>query len=236
MGKSRDFRGPRRRGFDDDDAFFGGPPGGGGGGGGGYGGGPRPFGGGGGFSRPAPVVEGPVVEATVKWFNPEKGFGFVALGDGSGDAFLHVGVLQSSGHDSVPPGAKLKVNIGQGQKGPQVTHVSEVDTSTATAEPPRRSGPRPGGFGGGGGGFGGGGGRGAPDMSTAVDMTGTVKWFNPDKGFGFVAVGDGGKDVFVHVSVLARAQLAHLAEGQVVSMKVVQTPKGREAVSLALQD
>ncbi|MBV8166381.1 MAG: cold shock domain-containing protein [Alphaproteobacteria bacterium] len=220
MGKSRDFRGPRRRGFDDD-VFAPGddyrPP-------------SRPFGGG--FSRPAPVVEGPVVEATVKWFNPEKGFGFVALADGSGDAFLHVGVLQASGHDSVPPGAKLQVNIGQGQKGPQVTAVSSVDTSTAT-EPVRRSGPRPGG----GGGFGGGGGgRGAPDMSTAVQMTGTVKWFNPDKGFGFVAVNDGGKDVFVHVSVLARAQLSHLAEGQTVSMQVVQTPKGREAVSLEPQD
>lgn len=229
MGKSRDFRGPRRRGFDDD-AFF---PGEGGGGGGGYGS-PRPPFGGGGFSRPAPIVEGPVVEATVKWFNPEKGFGFVALADGSGDAFLHVGVLQASGHDSVPPGAKLQVNIGQGQKGPQVTAVSSVDTSTASAEPPRRSGPRPGGFGGGGGG---GGMRGGPpDLSNAVQMTGTVKWFNPDKGFGFVAVGDGGKDVFVHVSVLARAQLAHLAEGQAVSMQVVQTPKGREAVTLSLAD
>jgi CspA family cold shock protein len=228
MGKSRDFRGPKRRGFDDEQ-FFPGPAG--GGGGGGYS--PRPPFGGGGFSRSAPVVEGPVVEATVKWFNPEKGFGFVALADGSGDAFLHVGVLQASGHDAVPPGAKLQVNIGQGQKGPQVTAVASVDTTTAT-EPVRRSGPRPGG-----GGFGGGsagGPRGAPDMSTAVQMTGTVKWFNPDKGFGFVAVDDGGKDVFVHVSVLARAQLSHLAEGQVVSMQVVQTPKGREAVSLDPQD
>jgi len=224
MGKSRDFRGPRRRGFDDD-AFF---PGGGGGGGGGYGGGdrPRPFGGGG-FSRPAPVIEGPVVEATVKWFNPEKGFGFVALADGSGDAFLHVGVLQASGHDSVPPGAKLQVNIGQGQKGPQVTAVSSVDTSTAT-EPVRRSGPRPGG----GGGFGGGGGgpRGAPDMSTAVQMTGTVKWFNPDKGFGFVAVNDGGKDVFVHVSAVERSGMHTLNEGQKVSFEVV-TERGKTAAA-----
>ncbi|MEJ0070435.1 MAG: cold shock domain-containing protein [Pseudomonadota bacterium] len=67
-------------------------------------------------------------------------------------------------------------------------------------------------------------------------MIGTVKWFNPDKGFGFVAVGDGGKDVFVHVSVLARAQLAHLAEGQRVSMRVADTPKGREALSLQLDE
>ena len=47
---------------------------------------------------------GPPVDATVKWFNEEKGFGFVELGDGSGDAFLHIGVLQNSGHDVVAPG------------------------------------------------------------------------------------------------------------------------------------
>jgi CspA family cold shock protein len=216
MGKSRDFRGPRRRGFDDDqfspaDSYQ--PRG---------GSAPRPFGGGG-FSRPAPVVEGPVVGATVKWFNPEKGFGFVALADGSGDAFLHAGVLQASGHESVAPGTQMQINVGQGQKGPQVTRVVEVDASTAT-EPARRpsAGPR--------------GPRSAPDMSSAIEMSGTVKWFNPDKGFGFVAVGDGGKDVFVHVSVLARAQISHLGEGQRVAMQVVETQKGREAVSIQLDE
>ncbi len=62
----------------------------------------------------------------------------------------------------------------------------------------------------------------------------TVKWFNGEKGFGFVTVPDGGKDVFLHISVLERAQLTHLAEGQRVSMRVVDTPKGREAISIAL--
>ncbi|WP_368744457.1 cold-shock protein, partial [Desertibaculum subflavum] len=91
-------------------------------------------------------------------------------------------------------------------------------------------------FGGGGGGFGGPrpprAPRQAPDPSTAVDVSGKVKWFNGQKGFGFVAADDGGKDVFVHISVLERAGLATLGEGQPVSMKVVDTPKGREAISL----
>jgi len=69
-----------------------------------------------------------------------------------------------------------------------------------------------------------------------IEIAGAIKWFDVAKGFGFIVPDDGGKDVFVHVSVLARAQLSHLAEGQTVSMQVVQTPKGREAVSLEPQD
>ncbi|CAK0772815.1 putative cold shock protein A [uncultured Gammaproteobacteria bacterium] len=70
-------------------------------------------------------------------------------------------------------------------------------------------------------------------MSAAVEMNGSVKWFNADKGFGFVAADDQGKDVFVHVSVLG-AGVVRLAENQAVLMRVIETPKGREAVSISL--
>jgi cold shock protein len=171
------------------------------------------------------MAEGPEVDAVVKWFNGQKGFGFVELGDGSGDAFLHVAVLQQSGRQSVLPGSKMRVATAQGPKGRQVARVISVDESTAT-EAPRRP-PREGG---GGGGFS----RGPRDLSSAVEMTGTVKWFNTDKGFGFIAPEGGGKDVFIHISVLGRSGIAGLAEGQQVSMRVVETPKGREAVSISL--
>ena len=68
------------------------------------------------------------VDAIVKWFKADKGFGFVELADGAGDAFLHINALQSAGHELVPPGSKLKVVVGQGMKGAQVTRVVEVDT------------------------------------------------------------------------------------------------------------
>jgi CspA family cold shock protein len=214
----------RRRGFDDDFSFDRAPPG--------------------DIARPAPSWPssagfGPEHDATVKWFNPEKGFGFVALSDGSGDAFLHANTLNQSGHSAVSPGATLRVRIGQGQKGRQVSEVLSVDESTATPSASRGVGaaraPSAGGFGDRGGGFSGGAAprRGAP-TGPAVEMQGTVKWYNATKGFGFVAPAEGGKDVFVHASALQRAGVMQLAEGQTIWMDVVQGAKGPEAASIRI--
>ena len=167
---------------------------------------------------------GPAVDAVVKWFNPEKGFGFVELADGSGDAFLHIAVLERGGHDAVLPETKLRVQVGQGQKGSQVTAVLELDASTAAASRPTMSARMSGG------------GRERPDSAAASELAGTVKWFNGQKGFGFVVAEDGGKDVFLHISIVDRAGIQVLPEGQQVRMRVVTTQKGREAISVALID
>jgi len=63
---------------------------------------------------------------------------------------------------------------------------------------------------------------------------GIVKWFNSQKGFGFIQPSDGGKDVFVHISILGPSGIQSLTEGQPVTMQVVDTPKGREALSISL--
>ena len=203
--KDRDFRPARRRAFDDDN----------------YEAPWRDF-------RSAPefnaqrfeAPSGLPVQAVVKWYNPDKGFGFVQLADGSGDAFLHVSVAERSGHDSVPPGATLEVRAGPGAKGPQVTEILSVDTSTAPQEPPRRGRPeRP---------------IYSSDNQTAVEETGTVKWYNAEKGFGFIGSDRDGKDIFVHASMLKRAGIADLAEGQHVAVDVVDGRKGPEAASLRL--
>ena len=206
MGRGRDW-GHRRRDYDDDQPDWGGPP-------------QQSF-------RRSPRYDagpsGPAIDATVKWFNAEKGFGFVELNVGSGDAFLHAAVLEAAGHDSVEPGAKLSVQVGVGQKGRQVTAVLAVEENAAAPERrPMRSLPRASG------------GRERHDPSTASTVEGTVKWFKSDKGFGFVLDDNGLKDVFVHISVVERSGLATLVEGQRVSMKVVATPKGREAISIRL--
>jgi len=217
MGRGKDFR-DRRRGYSDEPTepspAFGRPP-------------PRSF------DRSAreqsrPVPTGPERQAKVKWFNGEKGFGFVELTDGSGEAFLHISVVEAAGHSALEPGTTLTVRVGQGAKGPQITEVTAVDASTA--EPSR--GPRPGGRPPGD--------RPVRDRSferptgPAEDVDGQVKWYDPKKGFGFVAV-EGSKDVFIHRSVLAREGISELAEGQRIHMKVVPGAKGLEAIGVALK-
>ncbi len=72
------------------------------------------------------------------------------------------------------------------------------------------------------------------ERGTGVEIAGTVKWYNPRKGFGFITPGGGGKDVFVHASTLERSGLSQLSDGQGVRMQVVQGAKGPEAATLTL--
>ncbi|HTT81184.1 MAG TPA: cold-shock protein [Stellaceae bacterium] len=211
MEKDRNFRQQRRRRSFDDQEFE--PP-------------PRDFGSAPRFARPRfEEPSGPPVGAVVKWFKPEKGFGFVELSDGSGDAFLHATVLARGGVAAVQPGDTLEVRVAQGQRGPQITEVLNVDTSTgvamAASRPPRAGGfrPPPGD---------------RPPLEVIGQETGTVKWYNSMKGFGFIVRDGGGKDVFVHASALQRAGLASLDEGQRVVVDIAEGRKGPEAAAIRL--
>jgi CspA family cold shock protein len=171
----RSFREPRRRGFDDGGFAPGRPD--------------R-------FTAAAP--SGPPAGATVKWFSPEKGFRFVVLGDGSGDAFLHASVVEQSGQDAaaLQPGAELRVRIAQGLKGPQVSELLEIDIGKAASSPEPRPGRRPA--------------EGQPLDRKRTRMIGTVKWYSPVKHFGFVAVDSGRQEVFVHVAALQQSGISNL--------------------------
>jgi CspA family cold shock protein len=68
-----------------------------------------------------------------------------------------------------------------------------------------------------------------------IESDGSVKWYNPQKGFGFIALADGGKDVFVHATALERSGLSSLTEGQRVRVKIVRGAKGPETRSIRLK-
>ena len=164
---------------------------------------------------------GPPVRGVVRWFNPEKGFGFVELSDGSGDAFLHGSVLAQSGINAVQPGETLEIRVGPGHKGPHVTEVISVDSSTAAPVAQRRSSFRAGTSNG-------------LSSGTSVEETGVVKWFNAERGYGFITLSSGEDDIFVHVSALERSGLTSLGEGQPVVVDVVEGRKGLEAARVRL--
>jgi CspA family cold shock protein len=150
------------------------------------------------------------VSAVVKWYNPSKGFGFVKPADGSSDAFLHASVVAQAGYQELSEGATLVCDIAAGPRGPQVAAIHRVEAPT---EPVARHRPRQ--FGGGGGGGGGG------DV-----VEGKVKFFNAEKGFGFITPDDGGKDVFVSARTLNRTGITSLSADQRVRVTTRMGQKG----------
>jgi CspA family cold shock protein len=158
--------------------------------------------------------------ATVKWFNATKGFGFVTLDDGS-DAFCHASALTNLSSTELPQGATVFCDVAQGQRGMQVTIVHSVDMSTAEAQPMSR-GPRPSS-------------RGPRESFGSGPMgDGHVKFFNEQKGFGFVVPETGGADVYVHASALRRSGVPTLMPEQRVRFSTRQGMKGVEVDRIEL--
>lgn len=186
-----------------------------GGGGGGYnsgggdrggfggGGGPRGGGGGqggGGFSRmPAQVVG--TGKGTVKFFNSDKGFGFIQQETGGEDVFVHISAVERAGLSGLGEGQQLEYNlVDRGGK------VSAQDIQIVGDVVEVKSGGAP---------AGGGDRGGAPQRElTGEKATGTVKFFNSMKGFGFLVRDDGQPDAFVHISAVERSGLSQINEGE----------------------
>ena len=110
------------------------------------------------------------------------------------------------------------MRVASAQRGPQVTEVISVDSSTAAPpRPPRKSSRSP---------------LDRQPLEASVQEMGTVKWYNAAKGFGFIVLDGGGNDVFVHVSALQRAGITSSSEGQRVSVGVGEGRKGLEAAAI----
>jgi CspA family cold shock protein len=227
----------RRRGKDKRDGFgednfdsFGGPPGdftpheafqgdrfgggdrggfGGGNRGGGFGGGNRGGGGdrgggggGGGFNRmPAQVVG--TGKGTVKFFNGQKGFGFIQQDSGGEDVFVPISAVERAGLEGLAEGQELEFNLVErgGVVSAQDLQVvgDVIPVQSRGGDRGERGGER----------------EAAPRRElTGEKATGTVKFFNSMKGFGFLTRDDGQPDAFVHISAVERSGLAGINEGE----------------------
>lgn len=156
-------------------------------------------------SSPQAGSDGSSVTAKVKWFNPAKGFGFVAPTDGTPDAFLHVSVVHTAGLRTLRQGATIVCNLTEGPKGPQVTAIETIDNSTVVDDLPEGD-------------------------ETVLD--GEIKFFAADKGYGFGVSESGGHDIFIGIGALQRSNLDRLESGQRVRMHVQDGKKGPMATKV----
>lgn len=224
-GRGRDKR--DRFGEDDFDPFFagqdrfgggndrfGGAPAGGGDDRGGFGGGNRGgFGGGGGGARggmPAQVVgQG---RGTVKFFNAAKGFGFIQREEGGDDVFVHISAVERAGLEGLAEGQQLEfqlVDRGGKVSASDLSVVGDVIAVEKREPAPQR-------------------------QLTGERASGTVKFFNAMKGFGFITRDDGQPDAFVHISAVERSGLSGLNENDRVEFDIEVDRRGKySAVNLS---
>jgi len=187
-----------------------------GGGGGGFrGGGSGGFRGGAGGGMPPQVVgEG---KGVVKFFNPQKGFGFIVRDDGGEDVFVHISAVEQAGLTDLADGQPLEFTLVD--RGGRVSATNlRIEGEPMAVE---RSGAGAGG--------GPGGGGGPQRQLTGEKASGTVKFFNAMKGFGFIQRDDGQPDAFVHISAVERAGIPTLNEGDRLDFELEVDRRGKYA-------
>ena len=136
--------------------------------------------------------------------------------------FCHLTAAQASGHDTLPQGAAVSCEIVHGDRGPQISRILSVEPATGPGpadrgQPSHTQYPGP---------------QAAAPASSFTEMPGTVKFFDPARGFGFVVPDDGGREVFVHSGVLFRSGMTDLAPGQRVFVRAESVPRGLQATDI----
>lgn len=169
-----------------------------------------------GYFQEAPAAAPAVLDAEVLWFNAAKGFGFVKLPDGA-EAYLHIRVVEAAGRTDLPEGTQLKVTVEDAPRGRQVVKVFAIQDQGPKAPTSVRQL------------------DGRTDGTDAqLEIDGSVKWYNSEKGFGFISPDNGEKDVFVHATALGRSGLSSQEEGQRVVFQSAPGKKGMEVRSIRL--
>lgn len=154
------------------------------------------------------------INAVVKWYKPEKGYGFVINENIEVDIFIHFSALDTASLSRLDEGDEIVCDIGEGPTGGlQVIKIIEVRFMQREKwSPPAFLE-----------------GRIASYNGDIIEIEGEIKWFNPIKGFGFIYPDDNGRDIYLPAYVLHNAGFERIDGGVRVAMKVISSKKGREA-------
>lgn len=150
----------------------------------------------------------------VKWYDADKGYGFVVPDEGGPDVMVHAACVRAAGLSSLEEGATVSLNVVKGDRGLQATELVSVEAADDRDSKSKEARPT--------------------EIAAEAEPDGDfqparVKWFNKQKGFGFLNVFGDPADVFVHMETLRRHGFQDLQPGEAVCVRLVEGPRGQMA-------
>ena len=161
------------------------------------------------------------LKGRVKWFNSAKGFGFIVPEDGGRDILIHASVLRDCGLSELSEDAQIEFSAQKSERGMQAVEVHAVETPKDGAGSAAARSP---------------GGAKAKGTEAVELQPARIKWFNAEKGFGFVRVFGVDEDVFVHMDTFRRAGMSHPEQGEGVAVRITEGKRGRMVAQVEAWD